>query len=207
MIEFNTIHWLPRHLAEMTEWQEICKAYDIMLSKAFSAMDLVQSNQYLESLTEVGCEIWERLLGITPASDSSIEARRQAIIGRLSSDLPYTEVKLREALEATAGSGNVTLTVSPESYGISIELSINDPSIIGEAQSIAYKMRPANMTVRIGVTYSKTDKVYLGNAYKHTKVVAPTNTPSVDPLEDVTLFSYSGKLLTDSYGDPLRDNT
>ena len=205
MLEFNTIHWLPRHLSQMTEWQEICKAYDYLLSQAYGALDEFYANQFLESLTELGCLIWEKLLSITPADGSTIEERRQAIIGRLASDLPYTENKLRESLEAVAGSGNVTLTVTQETYGINVELTISSPSVIEGTQEIVYKMRPANMTVRIGITYKKTDHTYVGMAYKSTKTVTPTDKTPVDPVGDVTLFVYGNDLLTDSYKSPLKD--
>lgn len=205
MLEFKTIHWLPRHLARMQEWQAICQAYDYLLSKAYSQFEELYANQFLESLTELGCLIWEKLLNITPSSGSTIETRRQTIIGRLSSDLPYTENKLREALVAAAGSGNVALTVTQEDYGINVELTVNTQSVVENTQEIVYKMRPANMTVRIGITYKKIDEVYIAQAYKHTKTVTPTNTEAVDPLEDYTLFALGDYLLTDTKSSTLSE--
>lgn len=205
MLEFKTIHWLPEHLSQMKEWQAICQTYDYLLSQAYSQLNEFYVNQFLESLTELGCIIWEKLLNIAPASNATIEERRQTIIGRLSSDLPYTENKLREALEAAAGSGNVTLTVTQENYGINVELTVNTLSIVESTQEIVYKMRPANMTVRVGITYKKIDGVYIAQAYKHTKTVAPTNTEAVDPLAEYTLFALGNDLLTDSYSNALSE--
>ena len=205
MIEFNTIHWLPRHLSQMHEWQEICKAYDYLLGKAYESMDVLYANQFIESLTELGCLIWEKILDISIEDGATIAERRQNIIARLSSDLPYTENKLREALTATAGSENVTLTVTQEEYGINVELTINAPNIIAETQKIVYKMRPANMAVRIGITYKKIDPIYVAQAYKHTKIVTPTNTEATDPLTGYTLFTLGNMLLTNSYGNTLAE--
>ena len=100
---FNTIQWLPQHLAEMTEWQEICKAYDYLLDKAFKELDEIYINQFMDSLTDIGCLIWERLLGIATEEGESIEDRRQAIKSYFTGDLPYTENKLREVLGKLAG--------------------------------------------------------------------------------------------------------
>lgn len=205
MLKFDTIHWLPRHLSEIQEWQEICKVYDYLSSQTCSALDEFYANQFLESLTELGCIIWEKLLSITPAESSTIEERRQIIIGRLSSDLPYTENKLRESLNTAAGIENVTLAVTQESYGINVELTISAPGVIESTQEIVYKMRPANMTVRVGITYKKANPAYVGMAYKSTKTVTPTDTSTVDPMPDVTLFVYGNNLLIDSYGSPLAD--
>ncbi len=205
MLEFKTIHWLPEHLARMQEWQAICQAYDYLLSKAYSQLEEFYANQFLESLTELGCIIWERLLNITPASNSTIETRRQAIIGRLSSDLPYTENKLREALETAAGSGNVTLTVTQEDYIINVNLTVNTQSVVENTQEIVYKMRPANMIVKICITYKKINGVYIAQAYKHIKTVRPTNTEAIDPLKDYTLFVLGDDLLTDSYSNALSE--
>ncbi len=204
MTEFNTIHWLPKHLTRMKEWQEICNAYDYLLSQAWGTLDDLHCNMSIYDLTEAGCEMWESLLGITPNKTDTLEERRHRIQMQWTQDLPYTLTKLREKLEAICGD-NVAVTVTHETYTINVELTISDPSAIESTQEVVYRMRPANMVVHIKIIYKKPEPTYVGMAYKSTKAVTPTDKEPIDPMGDVTMFVYGDDLLTDSYKNPLKD--
>lgn len=204
---FKTIHWLPQHLAEMPEWQEICKAYDYLLSKAFADVDEIYANQFLDSLTEIGCLIWERLLGITVTEDETLEERRQAIKSYFIGDLPYTENKLREVLESLAGPDNVKLTVTQSIFELKVDLTINAPNVIGNVEDIVYKMRPSNMIVRICIRYDYQDPVYVGHAIKYTKTLYPTDIETSDPIADLTWYvDHDEALLADTDGSVFISN-
>lgn len=198
---YNTIHWLPQHLADMTEWQEICKAYDRLLSKAISAIDEVYANQFIDSLTEMGCLIWEHLLRITITEGETLEERRQAIQSYFVSDLPYTENKLREVLESLAGGDSVTLTVTPSIYELRVDLTINTPNIVENVADIVYKMRPCNLVVRIGIHYKHKDDVYVGFGLKQTKTLYPTDISTSDPIAGYSWYGYEDELLYSPDGD------
>lgn len=181
-LTFHTIHWLPQHLAQIPEWQEICHAYDYMLSKAFETIDEIYANQFLDSLTEMGCLIWERLLGISVTDDETLEDRKQAIKAYFVGDLPYTENKLRETLEGLAGPDAVTLTVTQSTYELKIDLTVNAPAVVSNIQDIVYKMRPCNMIVRICIHYKDTSRLYIGHAVKQIKTLTPVSPKGGDPI-------------------------
>lgn len=181
---FDTIHWLPEHLSRMREWQEICKAYDYLLEKAFKDVDEIQANQFLDSLTEMGCLIWERLLGLSVTEGETLEERRQTINSYLSSDLPYTENKLREVLENLAGPDAVKLTVSQADYEIKIDLTISTPSVVSGTQEIVYRMRPSNMVVRITISYDDKNKLFVGHAIKEIKKLSQVDPGGAGPYDD-----------------------
>lgn len=202
---FHTIDWLPKHLAEMTEWQEICKAYDYLLAKVFANVDEIQANQFLASLTEIGCLIWEKLLGISVTEGETIEERRQAIISYFAGDLPYTENKLRETLENLAGSENVKLTVIQSVYEIKVDLTISTSSVVQNVQDIVYKMRPSNMVVRICINYDDKSKLYVGHAVKNIKTLTPTNPEGENPIKNLTWYVVNGDLLVTELGEVLID--
>ena len=202
---FNTIQWLPQHFAEMTEWQEICKAYDYLLDKAFKELDEIYANQFMDSLTDIGCLIWERLLGIATEEGESIKARKQAIKSYFTGDLPYTENKLREVLGKLAGPEAVTLKVTQSIYEIKIDLTVNAPSTVANVQDIVYKMRPSNMVVRICFHYKQTDDIYVGHAIKQIKTLTPDTMTGGNPSESWSWYTDGGDLLVDENGSVLAE--
>ena len=64
MMDINTIHWFPNHIADMRDFQEIAKAYDYLLMQAMDNMQKVFKNQFLNTLDEDGCAMHEQILGI-----------------------------------------------------------------------------------------------------------------------------------------------
>ena len=202
---FNTIQWLPQHLAEMTEWQEICKAYDYLLDKAFKELDEIYANQFMDSLTDIGCLIWERLLGIATEEGESIEERRQAIKSYFTGDLPYTENKIREVLGKLAGPEAVMLKVTQSIYEIKIDLTVNAPSTVANVQDIVYKMRPSNMVVRICIHYKQTDDIYVGHAIKQIKTLTPDTMTGGNPSESWSWYTDGGDLLVHENGSVLAE--
>lgn len=203
-MEFNTIKWLPQHLAEMRTWKEICKAYDYMLNKAMNDAGEIYANIFLDSLTEAGCLIWERLLGIAVTQDESLEDRRQNIKSFFAGDLPYTENKLREVLENLAGPDAVKLTVTQSAYEIKVDLMVNAPVTVSNAQDIVYRMRPCNMIVRICIHYRTESNIYVGHAVKQIKVLKPTAPQGGNPVADLGwIVNNAGELLVDETGSSL----
>lgn len=201
---FHTIKWLPQHLAEMKTWKEVCAAYDYMLEKAMADVGEIYANLFIESLTEAGCLIWEKILGITISGNETLEERRRTITSLFAGDLPYTENKLLGTLKGLAGDQAVALTVSQSIYEIKVDLTINAPSIVSGVQEVVYKMRPCNMTVRICIHYEDRNSIYVGHAIKHVKSLAPTTMQGGDPVKTVTwITDTDGALLVDEAGGTL----
>ena len=149
MIEFNTIHWLPKHLARMEEWQEICKAYDYLLSKAWAAMEVFYANQSLETLTVAGCEIWEKLLGITLKESDTLEERRFRILSWWSQELPYTLPKLNERLTALCGKDGYEIFEDFTNYLMTFEIKLENRENINSIVDMLDRMLPANIVRNI----------------------------------------------------------
>lgn len=203
-LTFHTIHWLPQHLAQMPEWQEICRAYDYLFSKQFEAIDEIYRNQFLDSLTEIGCLIWERFLGVSVEPDETLEERRQAINSYFVGNLPYTENKLRETLERLVGPDGVTLTVTQSIYEIKVDLTVNAPATLSNVQDIVYKMRPSNMIVRICIHYTDVSEIFVGLAIKQIKTLTPTSPTGGDPIAGKAwLVDTDSALLVDETGGAL----
>lgn len=169
-------------------------------------MDEIYANQFLDSLTEIGCLIWERLLSITVTADETLEERRQTIKSYFAGDLPYTENKLREVLESLAGPGKVTLTVTQDIYELRVDLKNNAPNVLGNVQDIVYKMRPSDMVVRICVNYEDANRLYVGHAIKFTRFLTPNSPEGGDPLDGFSWYVDSDNaLLIDEEGSALSD--
>lgn len=154
MMETDTIHWFPRHIAEIREFKEIAKAYDYLLSQVAADMQKVFNNEFLETLDVDGCLMHERILGITANTLDSVEDRRNRIKGYYASDLPYTEKKLDSALHTMCGKDGFTMIVDEPDYQVDIQIRLNSMNLVANVYEIARKMIPANMILHVNIIYN-----------------------------------------------------
>lgn len=154
MMDMNTIHWFPTHISEMAEFREIAKAYDYLLQQAFDSLQKVLNNEFLETLDEDGCEMQERILGITVNVMDTIEERRRRIRGYYASDLPYTENKVKQVLTAMCGQDGFEMIVNSAIYQVDIQIRLNSMNLVNNVREITRKMIPANMVVNVNIIYN-----------------------------------------------------
>lgn len=154
MMETDTIHWFPRHIAEIREFKEIAKAYDYLLNQAAADIQKVFDNEFLETLDAGGCLMHEHILGITANTLDSIEDRRNRIKGYYASDLPYTEKKLDRVLRTMCGKDGFTMIVDSPEYQVDIQIRLNSMNLVTNVYEIARKMIPANMVLNVNIIYN-----------------------------------------------------
>jgi hypothetical protein len=172
MIEFNTIHWLPRHLARMQEWQEICKAYDYLLKEAFQALEDLHANMSIYTLTEDGCSMWEKILGIKAKKSDTLEERRYRIQAYWAQELPYTVLKLSEMLRSLCGNDSYKIVGDFPNYKITIKLGIANQKNYGEVEDLLERVLPANLERYIEIMFNT--HAALG-AYTHEHLATMTH--------------------------------
>lgn len=172
MIEFNTIHWLPKHLARMEEWKAICAAYDVLLSEAWQALDDIHANMAIDSLTEGGCEAWESLLGIIPGKYDTLEERRYRIQTWWTQELPYTVPKLDEMLKHLCGDGNYDIVVDSRNYRVTIKLGLSNEENYADVESLLARVLPANLERTVLIMFN-THNVLA--AFTHTHLATMTH--------------------------------
>ena len=157
MIEFNTIHWLPRHLARMREWQEICKAYDYLLKEAFQTLEDLHANMSIYTLTEDGCSMWERILGIKAKKSDTLEERRYRVQAYWAQELPYTVPKLNEMLKSLCGNDGYSIAIDNNNYRATIMLKLFNEKNYANVVSLLGQALPANLECTVLVMFNTHD--------------------------------------------------
>ena len=82
-------YW-PRYLQELIEFQQIAGAEQPEFEKAVSDVKSAADDFFLVSLSEYGCERWEKILGLSAAPGDTLQDRRDRILIKYLDQLPYT---------------------------------------------------------------------------------------------------------------------
>ena len=103
MREPNILDYLPLFLQEIKEMQAYANAENPELKMLWDRIQDVWNDQFLYTMTENGCEKWEKMLGIIPLSNDTLQDRRNRIITRLNTNNVYTYPSLIEKMTSMLG--------------------------------------------------------------------------------------------------------
>lgn len=109
--EHHIEQYLPDRLAEIKEAMSLCLAEN----PEFDLMDELrikwETNRFPLEADADGLRAWEGVLDLYPKDGDSLEDRRDRVVAKLNSRVPYTEIQLRRMLAAIVGWGNFELQI------------------------------------------------------------------------------------------------
>lgn len=149
----NLLKYLPPYLQEYRELIYIMTAENPEIDDVRASINLILSNQFINTLTEYGCGKWETFLNIDPYPEDTLKIRRFRIMSRLLSDVPYTERKLRRFLNDTCGEQYYMLNMYYADYGIQIWINVES---MQEQQVVIDRVRqmiPANLNLDVQIYF------------------------------------------------------
>ena len=77
------INYYPQVISSIQEFKAIIRSEYPEIEELSKAKDKVTQDSYLLTMTEDRIENWEKILGITPLADSTLDDRRDTIVARI----------------------------------------------------------------------------------------------------------------------------
>ena len=140
--------YLPPHLLEYKEISAVLDAEDPEFAIAWSAAEKILRNEFIETADENGIERFEKLLGLLPYEDDSLEARRARVFTNWFSALPYTLKMLIKKLTVLCGGDDFTVTKKFDKYTITVNTHLRLHSQLLALREVLNDMIPANMVIK-----------------------------------------------------------
>lgn len=145
----NTLsYWMPI-LQKIKEFQEIAKTEDVELNLLYAEAESVLKNMFIDSSDEYGVSRLEKIIGITPDTEDTLEQRKFRILSRWNDRVPYTDRELYNRLLNLCGEGNFTILENYTEYELDIITVIGVVGGFDETCRILDLMLPCNLVVTI----------------------------------------------------------
>ena len=109
--EVELCEYLPEVIKTNREFQTLCCSQTPQVNALWKNLDIVFENQFIESLTEYGCQRWESIIGIVAQKEDTLEIRRKRIWIRLNENLPYTWKRLHQLMGVLCGEDGYQMTL------------------------------------------------------------------------------------------------
>ena len=173
----SSIHnYLPETLKDIIDLKVLNEDLDIELNNIHAMVSGIQTETVIKTASLYGIRKWEKVLGVLPSDNDSLEIRRFRVANILTSKLPYTYRWLVNKLTEIVGTETgYTLNINYRDYTITIILSGLDTYLMLEVEKQLRNAIPANMVLEIGGPSASINdlKVAIGMHYG-TKYMIPS---------------------------------
>ena len=138
---------IPEWFRGIIEYPEIMKAWAYALNQVDWNIKKLWDNQYIQTCDEATIAQYERLLGITPGGDDTLEYRRAIVLNKFSMLVPFTEGFLRSRLDEMYGEGNYDLTIDPQTSKALLVIKTTVPRALEIFFDLWYGIAPAHIEI------------------------------------------------------------
>lgn len=145
MREPNILDYLPLFLQEIKEMQAHAVAENPELKKLWDSIEDVWNDQYLHTMTENGCERWEKMLKIIPLSTDTLQDRRNRIITRLNTNNVYTYPSLIEKMTSMLGQDGYFMDLNVMEFVLWVRIALTQKSQYYEILRFLKEIIPQNL--------------------------------------------------------------
>lgn len=173
MNDVNLAEYLPPFLREYKELRAVTDAENPEFSLLRDAAERVLKNEFIETADEFGISRFEKLLGILPSKDDTLESRRARVYSRWFTELPYTLKMFVERLAAMSGGTEFSVTEDYEHRRVAVETRFELYGQTDELERLVELMFPCNIIadLRNTVTVKSERRLFAGGAAAITELI------------------------------------
>lgn len=148
MREVDLVSYLPPFMQNYKETVATLEAENREFAIIWKATDKVLYNHFISTADEYGISRFEKLLGIFPTRDDTLESRRSRVQTKWFNIIPYTMKVLLQKLTVLCGDTSFILTNNfVEGYTMNL---VTDLELYGQVEALEYiinTMIPLNIVV------------------------------------------------------------
>lgn len=146
------------------EIKEITNAEQKEVDLIDGEISKVLDNAFIESCDEYGIKKYEKLVGVTPSAQDTLESRKARVLIRWNDFIPYTYRVLIRKLNILCGVNNYDISGNLENYELMLKTVLSLPSQSQEIEIMLDKMLPMNMSLTI---FNELEYELIGYVHSH----------------------------------------
>lgn len=162
--EVDLVSYLPEFIRGYKEPVAALEAEGHEFEIIWQAADRILKNRFISTADEYGISRFERLLGICPSEEDTLESRRSRVQSRWFSKLPYTLRILIQKLVALCGDGGFVLKENFDAgYSLTLEAGLELYGQVEDLEALMDSLLPCNMDINIKntLTYCAVGRLYV----------------------------------------------
>lgn len=145
------LDYFPDFLKQYREYQVVTTLSQVELDAILERIDALFADLFVDTATLSGIEHREKMYGVIPEPNATLEERRFAVKMKETTSLPYTMRQYRETLHDLCGAENVEITLKANEYYLGIRIRAmqetggENLAMLRSVNLLSRQMVPANM--------------------------------------------------------------
>lgn len=145
--EVDLVSYLPPTLQEYKEQKNTLTAENPEFTIVWNAADRVLYNEFISTADEYGIARYEKILGILPFAEDTLESRRVRVQSRWFTAIPYTIKSLVVKLVTLCGDSGFSLEKKFEIYHLEIRTNLELYRQVEELEKLLGAVIPCNIVI------------------------------------------------------------
>lgn len=147
--EVDLVSYLPPFMKTYKEPVAALEAENPEFYLVWTATDKVLRNRFISTADEYGISRFEKMLGIYPSAEDTLESRRSRVQSRWFNIMPYTMRTLLSKLQVLCGDTDFTLTHNFDvGYTLTLQTNLEKYGQVEELEAMLSSMLPENIVVK-----------------------------------------------------------
>lgn len=190
-------YYLPTFMQKYNEPVAALKAEEPEFLLVWKAADRVLYNHFISTADDYGISRFEKLLGILPSPEDTLESRRERVRSRWFKSIPYTLKTLINKLITLCGDRDFTIMADfSESYTMVLNVSLSLFGQVDELNDILSYMIPQNIVVEVNNTLNYEHSVCIYEAGATLKTKTYTINTQTEKKREITGYIRTGSVIT-----------
>lgn len=152
--EVDLLSYIPDFLKEYEEMKTIQRVIQPEIQMMEDETEVLFNNQFISSSDVKGIKRYEKMLGMQPFADDTLEDRRFKVLSKWNRMIPYTKVTLRKKLAVLCGEDGYTLDIYPEKI-ITVRVALKSKRNLNEVRAMLEEFVPCNMIIDLDLLYNQ----------------------------------------------------
>lgn len=147
--------YLPKYLQKYYEIKEIMQTENIELDNIKLCHAKAIDDRFVTSCGAYGILRFEKILGIIPFADDSLESRKFRILSKQNISIPYNYTFLERQLEMLCGKDNYSLEMDFSNQTLKIKIGLASKNMLDTVKEIIFAVVPCNILTLVDLLYNQ----------------------------------------------------
>lgn len=158
------IDYLPPIMQNFTEIKQITKVEQTEVNSLDFEIGRVLDNAFIEDCDEYGIKKYEKLVGVTPTAQDTLESRKSRVLIRWNDFIPYSYKVLIRKLNIFCGVNNYDISGDLKNYELFISTHLSIVGQTTELEKMLDKMLPVPIVFTL---FNDLEYELIGYAHSH----------------------------------------
>ena len=153
--KLNLLEYLPDYLKTYKELQQIMGTESIELQKLEDRHQNMIADGFIASCGSYGISRFEKLLGIVPLADDTLDTRKFRVQSKWNNRSPYHYAYLEEQLTILCGSDGYAVLFDREKQKLTVKVELVSKNMLDSVEEFLQNVVPCNLILETGLLYNQ----------------------------------------------------